>query len=73
MTVAVEDHFRCKYLGVQGSERGDSIDRGRAVRGCEPLRRAVPCLRREQAEPDLSNAGLERPVAGEISQVVHSY
>jgi len=72
MTVAVEDDIRRIYLGVQGAERGDSIDRGRAVPGCEPLRRAVTCLWREQAEPDLPNAGLERPDARKILQVVRS-
>ena len=72
MTVAVEDHSRRIHLRIQGSERGDSINRGRAVRGREPLRRAVPYLRREQAEPDLPNVGLEGPGAGKISQVVHA-
>src|SRR6185436_15013680 len=54
ITVAVENHFRRIYFGVQVWQRGDSSDRGFAVRGCEPLRRAVPHLGRKQAEPDFS-------------------
>jgi len=72
MAVAAEDHVRGIHLGLQGTQRCDSINCGRAVRGRQPLRRAVPRLRREQAEPDLPDACLQRPETSKIVQVVHS-